>query len=296
LALFDLAERLGSAGRLIGVVVTLLYFGLMNSRLGGGQTLGKRMLGIRVVDKSGRLLSPGRSTVRFVVFAAPYFLDGLWFDVDPTTMGPGQCLLFLLLTFVVFGGGGAIIYLFVFNSHTRQSLHDLVVGSFVIRSSPAAAPIGLSTPCLHLVITGCWLALSMVVPGAAVLFQLQSQTDVVATFQPLADLQVELNAQAGIRQAEVTVGRTLTPATATDFLRVDAQASPGQTNLDALVLQIADAVLARDPNLFGKQLLVVRAARSFDFGIVSWSYAHSETHSSTAWRERSRQRGSKPDI
>jgi uncharacterized RDD family membrane protein YckC len=80
LALFDLAESLGGAGRLIGVIAALLYFGLMNSRLGRGQTLGKRLLGLRVVDRSGGLLSPARSIVRFIVFSAPYFLSGLWFD------------------------------------------------------------------------------------------------------------------------------------------------------------------------------------------------------------------------
>src|SRR5690348_14117245 len=47
-AMFDWAASLGQAGRLIGFVVALLYFGLLNSRLGGGQTLGKRLLGIRV--------------------------------------------------------------------------------------------------------------------------------------------------------------------------------------------------------------------------------------------------------
>src|SRR5262249_47264486 len=97
LALFDLAESLGGAGRLIGAIAALLYFGVMNSRLGGGQTFGKRLLGLRVVDRSGDLLSPARSIVRFLVFSAPYFLNSLWFDVDPAAMGPELFLLFLLL-------------------------------------------------------------------------------------------------------------------------------------------------------------------------------------------------------
>src|SRR5258708_30891020 len=64
LALFRWAAGLGPAGRLIGFVVALLYFGVLNSRFGGGQTLGKRLLGIRVADRAGAPLSPMRSFLR----------------------------------------------------------------------------------------------------------------------------------------------------------------------------------------------------------------------------------------
>jgi hypothetical protein len=60
LALFRWVAGLGPTGRLIGFVVALLYFGVLNSHFGGGQTLGKRLLGIRVIDRSGKLLSPIR--------------------------------------------------------------------------------------------------------------------------------------------------------------------------------------------------------------------------------------------
>lgn len=52
-ALTGWLEALGQAGRLIGFVIALGYFGLLNSSLGHGQTLGKRLLGIRVVDPNG---------------------------------------------------------------------------------------------------------------------------------------------------------------------------------------------------------------------------------------------------
>ena len=49
LLMFRWLAGLGQTGRLIGFVVALLYFGLSNSRLSGGQTIGKRLQGIRVV-------------------------------------------------------------------------------------------------------------------------------------------------------------------------------------------------------------------------------------------------------
>ena len=65
----------------------------------------------------------------------PFFLNGVF--TDRPWLGE-------LAVFVVFVWGGAIVYLFLFNRRTRQSLHDLICGTFVVRkkaggrsSSPA---------------------------------------------------------------------------------------------------------------------------------------------------------------
>lgn len=54
----------GSWGRLLGFAIALLYFGPLNSRLGGGQTIGKRALKIRVTTAAGAGLGLGRSPGR----------------------------------------------------------------------------------------------------------------------------------------------------------------------------------------------------------------------------------------
>ena len=87
LAVFDWAASLGPSGRFIGFLVALLYFGLLNSRLGGGKTLGKRLFRIRVTNRSGQTLSPMRSGLRFLVLGIPYFLNGVFFNIDPTSLG-----------------------------------------------------------------------------------------------------------------------------------------------------------------------------------------------------------------
>jgi hypothetical protein len=143
-------------------------------------------------------------------------------------------------------------------------------------------------------LTGCWLALTLIVPAVFVWIAYEHRADLATRVSPLADLQAALRAEIGIRAAKVTMGRTVTTSatngtSTTDYLQVDAQPNSGQTSLDAVVLRIAGAVLNRDPDLLGKQVLVVRAQRGFDLGIASWSYAHQEAHSGGAWRERLRQ-------
>src|SRR6266567_4130817 len=41
---FSTLSRLGPYGRLVGIFLALPYYGILNSRIGDGQTLGKRIL------------------------------------------------------------------------------------------------------------------------------------------------------------------------------------------------------------------------------------------------------------
>ena len=69
---FDSLARLGGWGRLLGFGIALLYFGVLNSSIGGGQTIGKRIMKIQVVDRSGHLISLGRSFLRYAVLGIPF--------------------------------------------------------------------------------------------------------------------------------------------------------------------------------------------------------------------------------
>ncbi len=89
---------------------------------------------MRVVDANDQLLSLPRSLLRYAVLGIPFFANNL--PVSPTAVM--STLLGYLLALVVFGGMFATTYLYIFNRRTRQSLHDLVVGSYVERCDGAA--------------------------------------------------------------------------------------------------------------------------------------------------------------
>ncbi|MGO1282918.1 RDD family protein [Psychrobacter sp.] len=119
--------KMGGWGQLVGVTIMLLYFGIGNSQRAGGQTLGKKLLKIRVVDRNGSPLGTGKALLRAIVLIVPFALNGqAVFGDNPSD------ILISLLTSIVFGGTLAIVYLFLFNRNTRQSLHDLVANSIVI--------------------------------------------------------------------------------------------------------------------------------------------------------------------
>ncbi len=91
---------------LFWLVVPFVYFTVLHGRLGGGQTLGKRLFKIRVQHAEGRMLDYGSAFGRYAItfvfglFTIPLILD----------------------------------YLFPLWDSRKQSLHDKVVSSVVVRA------------------------------------------------------------------------------------------------------------------------------------------------------------------
>jgi len=131
----DHFASLGDYARIYGVLVCIAYLGVLNSRLGGGQTLAKRLLGLRVVDARGNSLSFGKSAVRTLVLILPQMLNGITVPASSFSVAYG-----VVLGSALFGVGFALVYLYIFNRNTRQSLHDLLVGSYVVDSREPMVP------------------------------------------------------------------------------------------------------------------------------------------------------------
>ena len=87
----DALLQLGSYGKAIGVATILLYFGICNSKLMNGQTLGKMLLNIRVVDKNSNYISVAKAILRALPFALYILLNGLPVS-DSTDLYPSLIL------------------------------------------------------------------------------------------------------------------------------------------------------------------------------------------------------------
>jgi uncharacterized RDD family membrane protein YckC len=287
LAFFQWAASLGQAGHLLGFFVALIYYGIADSRICGGQTIGKRLLGIRVMDRTGNFLSPIRSALRFMVWAIPFFLNGIWFDVDPSSITLWQQALGVLLVFVVFGGLATVVYLFIFNRHTRQSLQDIAVGSFVVRDSSVGIPISLSTPRLHLIVTSCLLAVAFI--GPIIGLVMVSKSNLPEAIKPLVELQNAIKDQIGVQQARATMGSTFTATVGTGtatitFLQFDTRTDLTHRDANALQLAVASKVIELRPDLLGKQILIVQVQQGFDFGIAAWNVNNRGAFDVASWK------------
>jgi uncharacterized RDD family membrane protein YckC len=125
-------ERLGERAVFVGLAISMAYTGLLQSRFGGGRTLGKKLLGLRVVRLDGTLMSLDRSLVRYALMgllvyqgAVAYALVGLLRFLDFASVQ------------MVVSGVATVLFLgcvVVVPFHPlKRGLHDLLAGTIVIR-------------------------------------------------------------------------------------------------------------------------------------------------------------------
>jgi uncharacterized RDD family membrane protein YckC len=262
---FDPFARMGAYARLIGFAIALAYFGLFNSRIGGGQTLGKRWLGVRVVDAHDQLLSLPRSLLRYAVLGIPFFVNGLPIGSQLMTLTP----LDYLLVLVIFGGILSTIYLYIFNRRTRQSLHDLVVGSYVERFDGATQPVPF--PIIwrgHLVVLALIAVIALSVPVAASRF---AQTQAFAGTIPLYQT---LSTQPHVMTAQVTTQimhgwSSVNGGSTTHSLQSSLWLDAPMTEDGDMAKRIAQLMAKADPNIADEDVVVVTLVYGYDMGIAS---------------------------
>ena len=147
---------IGPYGRPIGLLFILPYFGIMNSRMGGGQTIGKRLMKIAVRNKNNEPIGLGRSIVRILLLALPALFNG-W--AIPVFQNP---VIAWFVSLIVFGLGGAIVYTMVFNRKARQGLHDLLLGTYVVHLPGKTIESFPATPRIHWIVTSVWVGLAAI--------------------------------------------------------------------------------------------------------------------------------------
>jgi uncharacterized RDD family membrane protein YckC len=174
---------LGPYGRLFGFSVLVLHFGLLNSRIGGGQPEGKRLMKIAVRDRNNQPIGVVRSFMRISIILLPMLFYDSLFPVDRNTI---IGWIGALIYYYVYG---ALIYTMVFNRNARQGLHDMLLDTYVIhlpskdRKTPSQAtslPNHLDEPYpktarVHWIVSGAWLG---IVVAGLLLFMFIAVSDV----------------------------------------------------------------------------------------------------------------------
>ena len=123
---------LGENGLFIGLVITFLYTGILQSHIGKGQSIAKKILRIQVLKVDGSYLSLGRSFFRYTVIALIFYNTWIWIAL--TSLLPFLNNFFLqsiytyFIIFLFFG----VIVLIAFHP-LKRGIHDLLANSIVVR-------------------------------------------------------------------------------------------------------------------------------------------------------------------
>jgi len=277
---FDQLAAMGGGALVLGFAISVAYFAWFDGPR--GPSPGKRMLGVRVVDASGRTLSIGRAAARCAVFNLPYFLNGAPL---PAAL-QGQVAATLVQAFVVFGLGGAMVYLFLFNRTTGQSLHDLATGTFVVDDDGAQGPPEPSRmPRLHWAVAGAWLAL--VVGGHLTLWaKMAPAAEREGVLATLTAVQRAVQAVPEVRRAKVIQATAETAAGDPRWYSVTVLLRSWPDDRAAVAREIVETALAAGWRCRGEQRFVVSMQRGFAMGIAHAWHGETSNYTCAEWVEK----------
>jgi hypothetical protein len=189
--------------------------------------------------------------------------------------------------FLVFGVGLSIVYLLLFNRRTRQSLHDLAVGAYVVPTK-VAGPIGDSgrISSVHVGVVGLILTATLVLPYLA------QRLASAEPFVELLSVQQALQQEPGVRHATASVGvskfvSSNKGATTTHTFSSRISLSRRVTDLDSLANRLARIIEDRDPAADKEDVIAISIVYGYDIGIASAWQGKNFTFLPEQWRERS---------
>ena len=262
----SLFVQLGSLGRLIGFSIALIYFGIGNSHVAGGQTLGKRLLKIRVVDANNSSIALGKSALRYVLLATPFYLNGF----TPSESNLLSVMVYPL-SLIVFGGSLAILYLYIFNRVTRQSLHDVIMGTFVVNAhAEAQEPGSVWKP--HFAVVG------LLMLGALLLPVLTTQLAQDGTFENLLKARTALLQEHDVSDVAISTSTSFSGSgdggtQSTAYVAAQVSLKTNKLGDADLARQLATTLVASYPDALNKDVLQIKLAYGYDIGIWSqWAY------------------------
>jgi len=260
------------AGDLLGFFITLPYFAILGSSLGGGQTLGQRIVHIRVVDGEGRCLALGRSILRCLILLAPFQLS----EAEIPISAPAA--LKMLVSWLLPVLGAVIVYLYLFNFRTRQSLHDLAVGAYVVDANTKG----------HIE-TGRFWKWHWAILGAG-LFAGAVLTSVIygglgngGAFGELTRVQRAVLDSGKVQATLIQIGANRTNGQTTTRMVVTVNWNGQPRNYDLASTEIAAIVLRADPEASKFDYIGVGFTEGFKIGFMNFSKNRIVNRRPTDW-------------
>jgi uncharacterized RDD family membrane protein YckC len=259
---------LGPWGRLLGFAIAVAYFGYTQSSKGGGQSLGMRVLGLKLIRQDGGLLDLRQAVARAAIFCVAYFLSGL-----STYLSGGNQWINGILSTLLFAVYFSILYLLLFNRRTRQSLHDLAFGAYVVRTAPG--PLALPTLPVwrgHATIAG-GVIIVLTVGGLLATLPIWPNNP----FTSMLQLQRAVARMPGVYEVAVAVSFQQSKGVTAPILNISSTIDGSVSDREALARRIARTALDNYPNAQNLRAVTVRLSSGYDIGIAqsyrSWNYS-----------------------
>ncbi|MEQ8350567.1 MAG: RDD family protein [Leptospiraceae bacterium] len=278
LIFYDFFSSIGSVGRLLGIFPALAYFGFLNSKHGRGQTIGKRIFGLRVLGADDNEISLGRSLGRSALMLVPLHMSGIHFDPGMETilwLSP----IILLILFAYFG----IFYYFILNFANRRSVHDFLTATHVINIEGIIKPP--ATPRWLHIIYGIICTVAGVLLILHLIGGLSESQNTVAQ---LSKLQSTVSQHPGVRTARATMGTSYHssssgPSTEVKYISISVWPRVDSEELSQELPEIYNNLKKEAPFISQYDVLSFQIETGFQFGFASYSSREHKSHSIKEW-------------
>ena len=275
----DFFVLIGVWGVLLGFTIAAAYFSLMNSNISEGRTLGKEIFKIQVVKKDGSYLTPLQSFFRYSIISVPYFLNNSRIFEFKSFSALNH-----LLILIVFGFGLSIFYLAVFNKKTRQSLHDIIIGTYVVKKNMNQQVETEPVWFVHYIAIAVISLCSLLAP--LFMDNLVNSDNLIGYDQSrFRIVEIEEVVHAGITNGISTFISGKTNRT-TKYITVEASLNIKKIKNDDIAIKIAKIVLEQLPDAHNKDVIKVVLEYGYDIGIASSRIKYNFSLSPKEWNNK----------
>jgi uncharacterized RDD family membrane protein YckC len=268
----QLSLKLGGVAIVIGFALTLAYFAILGNSIGGGQTIGHRITQIQVVGRGGEHISLTRSLLRYLIVLGPILLTSA---VLPSFVGHG---IKASIDWLFFGAEIVIVYLYVFNTRTRQSLHDLATNTYVVD----ALIVGrVEFPRIwpwHWAILG-----GSAFVGLALLIGFGNTIRDAGPYPELIVIQKAVLDSGSVQSADVSIQKNWSNGKTSTGLIVSVVWRGDPTNIERSATEIAKIVLQADSHASGQDFVTVRFLEGYSIGFATFNKNRQVSHSPEIW-------------
>lgn len=275
----DTIVSLGGWGRLVGFTIAFTYFTILNSKIGNGQTIGKRILKIRVLQINGNYAQLKQSALRSFTLLTPYFLNGA--AIDTIKIGT---VLNVIISFAVFGVGISIIYLVLATKYLRQGTHDLVASTIVVNNNVNEFNSIPKVKGIHKYIVIAILSISALLPFIA---QSVMEINDLGYLQKMYSTVgiISQSSNVGINDNTSTMNGKTTKSL---IISVHSKFSPNQNDslTNKFVNKIATSIFSEFPEARQRDYMNIVVIYGFDLGIYSSKISTNFNYTIKQWLDR----------
>ena len=197
-----------------------------------------------------------------------------------------------MLAVVVFGVGGSTLYLLIFNRRTRQGLHDLSVGCYVIKAGGTGPVKTEPIWDTHWRVLRWFLTLLVILAISAIVMRNKLEKP-GSVFQSEEDIRL-LQQMGGVQMARVRYLKPLRLNAAVGesslahkkTLIVTVWWTGERTGREGFADNVARLILQNDPMVKDQDALWIVVARGYYLGIASGGESRTFAHTPAEWRER----------